>query len=416
MRNMQTDLFAQHNEATTQMTWTPTRAAGLARLDAFVPFAGAAYARLRNTDFGPENRSNVSCLSPWLARRMITEEEVVRAVLKQHRFADVEKFIQEVYWRTYWKGWLETRPIVLDRFNRDRLALRTQVKADPALAARLERAIAGQTGIECFDTWVGELLSLGWLHNHARMWFASIWIFTLGLPWQLGADFFYKHLLDADAASNTLSWRWVGGLHTKGKHYLARASNIAIHTNGRFDPQGALNEMALPLSEEELLPGPGRIAMGGTVTAEKVGLLITQEDLSPASLDIGAKVMGCASLAPIMIGPADSPRNQFALGAMRDGRVRAQTDFGVEVVDLLNTEALVTWARALGVREVVTAYAPTGLLAWHLREVDKALAEAGITLVQIQRPWDTMTWPLASGGFFKLKEKLPSLLLRLGAS
>jgi deoxyribodipyrimidine photo-lyase len=66
---------------------------------------------------------------------------------------------------------------------------------------------------------VQELVETGYLHNHARMWFASIWIFTLRLPWELGADFFLRHLLDGDAASNTLSWRWVAGLHTKGKHY-----------------------------------------------------------------------------------------------------------------------------------------------------------------------------------------------------
>ena len=63
------------------------------------------------------------------------------------------------------------------------------------------------------------------------MWFASIWIFTLGLPWQKGAEFFMKHLLDGDAASNTLSWRWVGGLQTKGKHYLAQSWNISKFLN-----------------------------------------------------------------------------------------------------------------------------------------------------------------------------------------
>ena len=61
------------------------------------------------------------------------------------------------------------------------------------------------TGIEGFDDWARELVDTGYMHNHARMWFASIWIFTLRLPWALGADFFLRHLLDADAASNTLS-------------------------------------------------------------------------------------------------------------------------------------------------------------------------------------------------------------------
>ena len=92
----------------------------------------------------------------------------------------------------------------------------------------------GATAIEPFNDWVRELKETGYLHNHARMWFASIWIHTLELPWYLGADFFLKHLLDGDEAVNTLSWRWVAGLHTKGKTYLARASNIEKYTNGRY--------------------------------------------------------------------------------------------------------------------------------------------------------------------------------------
>jgi hypothetical protein len=66
------------------------------------------------------------------------------------------------------------------------------------------------------------------------MWFASIWIFTLELPWQLGAELFLQHLYDGDAASNTLSWRWVAGIQTQGKHYLASEWNIKKFTNNRF--------------------------------------------------------------------------------------------------------------------------------------------------------------------------------------
>ena len=60
------------------------------------------------------------------------------------------------------------------------------------------------------------------------MWFASIWIFTLELPWQLGAEFFMQHLYDGDAASNTLGWRWVAGVQTQGKHYLASEWNLSL--------------------------------------------------------------------------------------------------------------------------------------------------------------------------------------------
>ena len=118
----------------------------------------------------------------------------------------------------------------------------TVLEKDKRLRAGYLAAIDGETGIECFDAWSAELRETGYLHNHARMWFASIWIFTLKLPWRLGADFFYRHLLDGDAASNTLSWRWVAGLHTRGKPYAARADNIATYSEGRFTP--GHNELA----------------------------------------------------------------------------------------------------------------------------------------------------------------------------
>ena len=92
----------------------------------------------------------------------------------------------------------------------------------------------GKTGIDCFDTWIQELRENNYLHNHSRMWFASIWIFTLGLPWQIGARLFMKHLLDGDASSNTLSWRWVAGMHTNKKPYLASKENIDKYTVNRF--------------------------------------------------------------------------------------------------------------------------------------------------------------------------------------
>ena len=113
-----------------------------------------------------------------------------------------------------------------------------------------KKAIDGNTGIMCFDEWVIELKEKNYLHNHARMWFASIWIFTLRLPWQLGAAFFMEHLYDGDPASNTLSWRWVAGIQTKGKHYLARSANISKFTNQRFQ-YTQLTTNAEPILEDK---------------------------------------------------------------------------------------------------------------------------------------------------------------------
>ncbi|MBT8446195.1 MAG: hypothetical protein KJO38_03535, partial [Gammaproteobacteria bacterium] len=229
--------------------WPASRAAALARLEAFVPSAGRAYAAQRNFDYGPERRGNVSTLSPYLRHRLLLEEEVVEAVLARHSRSAAEKFIQEVLWRSYWKGWLEQRPEFWPAYLDELDAALAALREDDGFNAGYQAAVTGRTGIDCFDAWARELIGTGYLHNHARMWFASVWIFTLELPWQLGADFFIRHLLDGDPASNTLSWRWVAGLHTRGKHYVARADNIARYTQGRFRPDGQLHPDPAPVDD-----------------------------------------------------------------------------------------------------------------------------------------------------------------------
>ena len=209
-------------------------------LDDFISNNIHNYSSKRNFDFGPKDRSNVSQMSPYISHRILTEYDVVKRVLQKKLYRNVEKYIQEVFWRLYWRGWLESRPRVWDDFMGDLKFLEKN--------KLYYEAIEGLTDIECFNYWVKELRENGFLHNHTRMWFASIWIFTLNLPWQLGAEFFLKYLTDADSASNTLSWRWVAGIQTKGKNYLAKNWNIEKFTNGKFSP-AILNENALPVSD-----------------------------------------------------------------------------------------------------------------------------------------------------------------------
>ena len=223
-----------------------SRAKALNKLDNFVENNLAEYSRLRNFDFGPEKRSNVSCLSPYITHGIINEKEVIQKSLNKFSFSKNEKFIQEVLWRTYWKGWLELRPNVWT----DYLVELNQIKNEFQNNEDYLSAIDGKTNIDCFNEWVRELKENNYLHNHTRMWFASIWIFTLDLPWQLGAEFFMQHLYDGDAASNTLGWRWVAGVQTQGKHYLASEWNIKKFTNNRFQ-NIKLNENAPPKVSEK---------------------------------------------------------------------------------------------------------------------------------------------------------------------
>ncbi len=228
------------------MIFEASRAKALNQLNNFVENNLVEYSKLRNFDFGLEKRSNISCLSPYITHGIINEQEVIQKALSKFSFSKNEKFIQEVLWRTYWKGWLELRPNVWA----DYLVELNQIRNEFQNNQNYLNAIEGKTNIDCFNEWVKELKENNYLHNHTRMWFASIWIFTLELPWQLGAEFFMQNLYDGDAASNTLGWRWVAGVQTQGKHYLATEWNIKKFTNNRFQ-NIKLNENAPPKVSEK---------------------------------------------------------------------------------------------------------------------------------------------------------------------
>ncbi|KQS14927.1 DNA photolyase [Curtobacterium sp. Leaf183] len=393
---------------------TPTRATGLDALHEFVPHAGADYRRDRNHDLGPA-RTNVSGLSPYLRHRLVTEQEVVDAVLSRRSLQSAEKFVQEVFWRTYWKGWLEQRPAVWRRYRADVSDL---LAGD--LPSHYEDVLAGRSGIDAMDAWVRELIETGYLHNHTRMWFASIWIFTLELPWQLGADFFYRHLLDGDAASNTLSWRWVAGLQTRGKTYLATTENIARYTDGRFAPTGLATE-ARGLDEEPFpasTPVPSDDVDGRP--GDRVGLLLHEEDLEAESLlaehpSLARSIRATAVTAdPEQRSPAavSAPVLAFTAGAVADAASRTTDASGrpATVLDSAAPSAVVKWAAAEGLDSVVVPYAPVGPVHERLEVLRARLDSEGIGLVTIRRRWDGRAWPYASRGFFPFRERIPGLI------
>lgn len=386
----------------------PSRAEALARLDAFLPRAGRHYAEQRNADHGPDARNNVSLLSPYVRHRLISEEEIVSAVLARHSGAACEKFVQEVLWRTYWKGWLEMRPAVWTRF----IAERDAIQPTGGMAKVIADAEAGNTGIEGFDDWAQELVRDGYLHNHARMWFASVWIFTLGLPWTLGADFFLRHLIDADPASNTLSWRWVAGLQTAGKSYLATADNIARYTNGRFKPKG-LATSASPLTEAPLPAVRPITAQAAHDMQIPALLLITGEDCSPETLlPREAAIHGIHTVGSVSGWPWGESARRFVTDASHDAAKRASAVFGCSssFADQLDANQIIGAARAANASHIITPYAPVGPVADALDGLAPALASVGLPLIRLRREWDSVFWPYATKGFFPFKEKIPTLL------
>ncbi len=382
------------------MEFPPSRNAALAALEAFLPHAGRSYTERRNYDNAPSQLPNVSMLSPYIRHRLITEQEVIQRVLARHDFVEAEKFIQEVCWRTYWKGWLEMRPSVWAQYQADVIRLpRSSIYDD---------ACAGATGIACFDSWSVELKATGYLHNHARMWFASLWIFVLGLPWQLGADFFYHHLLDGDPASNTLSWRWVAGLQTAGKTYLAQADNIEKFTHGRFTPRHFAYRAGPP---PEAPVGATSVSNTQALPKGMVGLILTEEDLNPESLDL--RDVHVTAVAGVSIAPNRSAAvTVFSSAALAEALSRTATTFQAPacMLELLNSDCLIRWARINHLKIIITPYIPIGPVRDQLSNIIPDLAAAGITLVPVRRQWDSSAWPFADKGFFAFKNHIPKLI------
>ncbi len=396
--------------------WIPTRAEGETIIAAFSARMGRRYANGRNTDHGPGAHKAVSVLSPYVRRRLVLEQDLVATALAVHGPQEAEKFVHEVIWRGYFKGWLERRPQVWTSYVCGLTADLAALDRDRRLRRDVDRAVNGQTGLECFDAWANELVDTGYLHNHARMWFASIWIFTLGLPWRLGADFFYRHLLDGDAASNTLGWRWVAGLHTRGKPYPADAQNIATFTAGRFAPRrGDLAEVTqgLEASEPDGLPSvlPLR-AITAPAPHRPTALLITDEDCRVEDFDLTAfDIRGTATLAASSLRsplPVSDLITRFEAGALADAAMR----LGISALALQAADpaALAKWAAAAGATQIATPYITRGPLRDWLDQSAPSLAQAGITLCEWRRDWDAAIWPHATAGFFKVRQQIPQIL------
>jgi deoxyribodipyrimidine photo-lyase len=390
-----------------------SRAAALARLEEFIPIA-THYARDRNHVI--PGHPSVSRLSPAIRHRLITEEEVVAAVRRVHSFSRVEKFIQEVYWRRYWKSWLSLRPEVWSDFLRELDA----IGENPA-ARRVEESRSGNRAIDYF---ANELVTTGYLHNHARMWFAAWWVHEARLPWQSGAAFFFRHLLDGDPASNTLSWRWVAGLQTPGKTYLARRGNLekylapdlrdafadglaAFENPQALEPQSC----AKPAVTRRVFP-PESLS-----PSLPTGLWIHEEDLAVETSPLGQRTFAAIAVTADVDGwnghQFPSTKTQWISDALQDAATRAEGVWKVPVsveTRFPHTEALLRWAKSLKLEQVVALRPEVGPLHDSLPALRVALAKEGVRLALVDRPEDLRLRPFATGGFFQFWERLRKTL------
>ncbi len=374
-------------------------------LDRFIESKISSYSKMRNFDLGSSESNYVSYLSPAITRRILTEQYVVNRVLKFFPFNKVEKFIQEICWRTYWKGYLEHRPKIWREFLGDLDSLGYQRNSE-----KYEKAVLGLTGIECYDNWVNELKDKNYLHNHTRMWFASIWIYTLHLPWQLGAELFLEHLHDADPASNTLSWRWVAGIHTQNKQYIASPENINKFTRGKYYPHGQLKQQVRQVS--------------------------TWKDYEIIDLDLESyqpkKLVKCVLIHENNLSLQNIPKfdymfiqkrslesikrsknvHQFINNALENFRnVLSKQDSGKIIpFDFDNFNEVKKYITLNNINTIYTPYPSIGFIKEKLKEIESL---EGMNFRFFLPDWDILFWPHAKKGFFKLKKQIKSITSKL---
>ena len=375
------------------MIFETSRAKAVDQLNNFIEQNLTDYSKLRNFDFGPDNRSNISCLSPYITHGIINELEVIDKSLKKFSFAKNEKFIQEVLWRVYWKGWLELRPNVWS----DYLIELGKVKEEFKNNQNYLDAIEGKTNVDCFNQWVIELKESNYLHNHTRMWFASIWVFTLELPWQLGAEFFMQHLYDGDTASNTLGWRWVAGVQTQGKHYLASEWNINKFTNNRFQ-NIKLNENASPKISNKSYPLIKR-NFNNPQNLEEKNLLIFENNLSFEITDFQEnnfkKIYIISNKNENRSIKLSEKLVKFKSLLMKDQEQRLKDkSIDCEVIDISEVK---------NIENYYSLYPAIG-------ESLDYLNSNNIKMVFLYRNLDQLSWQYCNKGFFNFKNYIPKII------
>jgi len=375
------------------MIFKTTREQALQDLENFINKDIANYSTQRNFDFGPSKRNNVSCLSPYISHRLITEYEVAKKVLSKFPYQKVEKYIQEIFWRVYWKGWLELRPQVWTDFIEDLKGIEED--------KNYQIAVSGKTKIQCFNDWVNELKENNYLHNHTRMWFASIWIFTLNLPWQKGAEFFMKYLYDGDAASNTLSWRWVAGLQTKGKHYVAQGWNIAKFTNNKYK-NVSLNEDATPLIDKK--------------EYKLSSLEINKEDLESKTLvffesELNIETLNLKNYQNIYCVFLSNEKRKikfdekvinFKKKIIED---QANRFSNIKIIDEINFDKLINEIKDLDV-----IYPSVGENLSFLKSIKK---KKNLNYNFIVREGDEFCWQFSNKGYFNFKSNIPKIIQKI---
>ena len=361
----------------------------------WMPNAASSYQSSRNYDL--DGKQTTSRLSESISAGILSEMDVIDSAKRFNISMKNNKFIEEIFWRVYFRGYFETHPSVWTHYTKN---LNSHFQKLPKY---YDIAVKGETELECFNAWINQLKETGYLHNHTRMWFASIWIFTFDLPWELGADLFMRYLNDADEASNTLNWRWVAGLHTSKKPYVARASNIFKYTQ-KYNPQNKLNPSPEPIREaidhafkplelDQALPYSASLVMFDNFL-----------DIKQLSLE------NCAlENFYVYEYSQETSRN------IDRQKARVRTEIVAEISNKINLKPQFFNEKSIDClfgQSLVTNYIFSGYFKDQISPLLNQI-ERNSNTTYLLRNLDSLSWNFCKGGYFKLKTKIQEITAEL---
>ncbi|WP_085047440.1 FAD-binding domain-containing protein, partial [Brevirhabdus pacifica] len=375
-------------------------------LNAFLPDAAGEHA-------------DIAALAPYLRHRLLSEAELLEAALARHGAANLPGLMRLMSRRLHARAWIQARPSVWYGYRQGVATAADKMQRDEGLHQAWQDACDGQTGIEPFNAWARELVDTGTLAHRKRRWFASVWIFTLRLPWELGADFFMRHLLDGDPSLNTVLWREVAGLQD-GHPYLVTVEEIAEGSPpGHGLCHSALTRAARAIGgEAPPLPAPINWERADRIGA--TGLVVHEDDLSPEKLlphdlDI-AEIRFLSSTEERAVMPPASAVLGFAQVGMADARRRlGPSEKPVRPLAPWGTvEATLEWVLDRGLRQVVTAHAQVGPAAEKLADLEARLRIHRIPLRRLPRRIDVETFAQGHASLLQFRRAFPEMLNRAG--
>ena len=159
----------------------------------------------------------VTRLSPYIRHGIVNVTDARDYALDISTAKEAEKFIQQLAWREYWQRLYKEFP---RNIWQDVEPYKTGFSRDDYADDLPDDIVEGRTGIACIDHFIAELLTSGYVHNHARLYLAGYICHWRRIKWQAGARWFLTHLLDGDPASNNLSWQWAASTFSHKPYYF----------------------------------------------------------------------------------------------------------------------------------------------------------------------------------------------------